>query len=159
MSWAEAWGRFLGWRHPGETCCHSRVVEGVGCGCSGRQTSGRRNKVHGDEHRGGDGPSAPRPGLSWDKAQHESNSRLQPEGAGQMENCRFTLRNAPQLGMRRSSTGCGEQLQTQEKVHLQRHKPARSLTGQERPGEQENSRRRSWANLFLWGESFDGVDV
>ena len=57
------------------------------------------------KHRGGDGPCAPRPGLSWDKVQHESNSRLQPEGAGQMENCRFTLRSAPQLGMRRSSMG------------------------------------------------------
>ena len=33
-----------------------------------------------------------------------------------MENSRFTLRSAPQLGMRRSSMGCGEQLQTQEKV-------------------------------------------
>lgn len=57
-----------------------------------------------------------RPGLSWDKAQHEGNSRLQREGAGQMENCGFSPRNASQLGMRRSSTGYAEQLHTQEKV-------------------------------------------
>lgn len=109
-------GQVPGVETPRRGVLHGRAAWGMGCGCSSRWTSGRGNKVHRDGHRGGDTLRALRPGLSWDKAQHEGNSRLQPEGAGQMENCGFSPRNAPQLGMRRSSTGCAEQLQTQEKV-------------------------------------------
>lgn len=37
-------------------------------------------------------------GRSWDKAQRKSSSRLQPEGAGQMENSLFAQRNATSAG-------------------------------------------------------------